>query len=110
MIMTFNFNLTKTPTECVNKDDIREQIDLIDQQIIRLFAQRFQYVKEIVKFKRDAESVVAQDRKNHVIQQRGEWAEANGLDNETFQQIYRLLVDHNISKEMEILNCKQLNP
>jgi chorismate mutase len=93
----------KSPSECNCKEEIRHQIDLIDQEIIALFAKRFEYVREIVKYKNDMESVIAQDRKNHVITERGKWAEAHGLDKEIFEQIYRFLVDHNIGKEMEIL-------
>lgn len=96
--------LQKTPTECHSKEEIRQQIDIIDKEIIALFALRFRYVCEIVKFKNDVESVIALDRKNHVIKARGEWAAEHGLDKETFEQIYRFLVDHNIGKELEILN------
>jgi len=96
----------KSPSECPNKEEIRIQIDQIDQEIIALFALRFQYVSEIVKFKTDAKSVVAQDRKDHVIKQRGEWAAEHGLDKDTFEQIYRFLVDHNIGKELEMLEKK----
>jgi len=96
----------KTPSECISKDEIREQIDRIDQEIISLFAARFEYVSEIVKYKTDVESVVAQERKDHVIKIRGEWAEKHGLDKDTFEQIYRFLVDHNIGKELEILRSK----
>ena len=96
----------KKPSECACKEEIREQIDLIDQEIIALFGLRFQYVSEIVKFKTDAESVVAQVRKDHVIKVRGKWAEKHGLDKDTFEQIYRFLVDHNIGKELEILEKK----
>jgi len=95
--------LAKTPSECANKDEIRAQIDLIDKKIISLFALRFAYVEEIVKFKTDAQSVVAQERKDAVIKERGAWAEEHGLDKNAFEQIYRFLVDHNISKELEIL-------
>ena len=99
--------LDKKPSECTCKKEIREQIDLIDQEIIALFGLRFQYVSEIVKFKTDAESVVAQVRKDHVIKVRGKWAEKHGLDKDTFEQIYRFLVDHNIGKELEILEKKE---
>ncbi len=98
-----NVNTTKLPKDCNSKEEIRQQIDVIDKEIIALFAKRFEYVSEIVKFKNDAESVVAQDRKNEVIELRGKWAEEHGLDKDTFEQIYRFLVDHNIKKEMEIL-------
>ena len=97
----------KTSSECNSKAEIREQIDRIDQEIISLFAARFQYVSEIVKFKTDIESVMAEERKNHVIKVRGEWAEKHGLDKDTFEQIYRFLVDHNIGKELEILERKE---
>jgi len=45
-----------------------------------------------------------------VIKVRGQWAENQGLDKDTFEQIYRFLVDHNIGKELEILErSKQVN-
>ncbi|NDP20965.1 MAG: isochorismate-pyruvate lyase [Paludibacter sp.] len=96
--------LLKIASKCTSKEEIRAQIDIIDKEIIALFAKRFQYVSEIVKYKSDVKSVVAQGRKNQVIKDRGEWAEAHGLDKETFEQIYRFLVDHNIGKELEILS------
>jgi len=102
------FKPEKKPAECYSKEEIRQQIDLLDKEIIRLFSLRFQYVSEIVKYKTDAESVVAQERKNQVIKLRGEWAEEHGLDKETFEQIYCFLIDHNISKELEILNQKNV--
>jgi chorismate mutase len=102
--------LAKIPSECTCKEDVRAQIDLIDKEIIALFAKRFEYVSEIVRFKNDVESVVAQDRKDHVIKVRGEWAEKHGLDKETFEQIYRFLVDHNIGKELEILENGKITP
>jgi chorismate mutase len=98
-----HLNTTKLPGECNSKEEIRQQIDAIDKEIIALFARRFEYVQAIVKFKKDAESVVAQDRKNEVIELRGKWAEESGLDKSTFEEIYRLLIDNNIDKEMEIL-------
>lgn len=105
ILSVFTVELLKTPNECANKEEIRAHIDLIDKEIIRLFSLRFQYVREIVKFKTDAESIVAIDRKNQVIKDRGEWAEEMGLDKETFEQIYNFLIDHNISKELEILQA-----
>lgn len=94
--------IEKKPTECISKEEIRAQIDQLDKEIIRLFSLRFQYVSEIVKFKTDVKSVVAQDRKDQVIKIRGEWAEEAGLNKETFEQIFHFLLDHNISKELEI--------
>ncbi len=101
---------TKQPTDCVSKEEIRKQIDRIDREIISLFSLRFDYVREIVKYKTDRESVVAQSRKDEVIELRGKWAEEAGLDKSTFEEMYRLLIDNNIQKEMEILKEKSLSP
>ncbi len=98
-----DLNLQKTPAECIKKEEVRDEIDRIDKAIIELFALRFEYVKAIVQFKQDKDAVVAQDRKDHVIAQRGEWAKALGLDAQTFADMFRLLVDSNIQKELELL-------
>ncbi len=102
-----NSELIKLPKDCNGKDEIREQIDVIDKEIISLFARRFEYVSEIVKYKKDQESVVALDRKNHVIVQRGIWAEEMGLDRKTFEDIYECLIAHNIEKELQILERRE---
>jgi len=98
--------LSKTPSECNSKEDIRAHIDIIDREIITLFSQRFQYVKEIVKYKTDAESVVAEDRKQEVIRVRGEWAEELGLEKEAFEKIYAILIEYFIKEEMKLLSHK----
>lgn len=93
----------KSPHECGNKEEIRDEIDRIDHEIIDLFALRFEYVKAIVKFKTDKESVVAQERKDRVIIQRALWAKEAGLDESAFRQIFQTLIDSNIKKELDIL-------
>jgi isochorismate pyruvate lyase len=99
--------LTKLPSECTGKEDIRDQIDLIDAEIIRLFAQRADYVHEIVRYKTDEASVIAIERKELVIRQRSEWAESLGLNKETFRDIFSRLLQQNISEELELLQEKK---
>lgn len=96
-------NLIKA-CDCTSKKEVRNQIDQIDQELIRLFAKRYEYVKAIVKFKDKTEdAIIAAERKEFVIKQRSEWAQDYGLDKKAYASIFRDLIDHNISKEMEIL-------
>lgn len=96
-------NLTK-PAECNSKDEIRAQIDKIDLEIISLFAKRFEYVKEIVKFKENnSDAIIDLSRKNKVIDQRGGWAAELGLDKKTYEHIFSIVVEHSILKEFEII-------
>ncbi|MCX6308598.1 MAG: chorismate mutase, partial [Bacteroidia bacterium] len=94
-------------SECSGMEEIRKEIDQIDQEIIRLFALRSNYVHEIVKFKTDEESVIAKERKELVIRQRAEWANATGLDKKTFEDIYSRLLEQNISEELLLLKTNK---
>lgn len=96
-------DLVKKPSDCIDIEDVRLQIDEIDQKIIELFSLRSEYVHEIVKFKTDEESVIAQNRKDLVIRLRGEWAEKAGLNRQTFEKIYLSLLNQNICEELILL-------
>lgn len=89
-------------------EEIRNGIDEIDYQILQLFSQRYSFVKEIVKFKTDEESVIAETRQKEVIRQRREWAEKLDLNPDLFEEIYRIVLKFNINKELEILKNQAL--
>lgn len=91
------------PEECKTIDEIRNEIDQIDRKLIDLFSLRLKYAEAIVKFKHDEKDVIASDRKQIVIRKRGEWAAEKGLNPDTFEKIYELLINCNIKKELELL-------
>jgi isochorismate pyruvate lyase len=97
----------KDPKDCQSLEEVRNEIDKIDEFIISLFSERHKYVEEIVRFKHDKEAVIAQERKEKVILQRKKWASNSGLNADTFEKIYTLLVDSNIKHELEILKSKK---
>ncbi len=97
----------KNPKNCTSLEEVRREIDKIDEHIISLFSERHKYVEEIVRFKHDKDAIIAQERKEHVILQRKKWAAKNGLNAETFEKIYTLLVDSNIQHELELLKSKK---
>jgi isochorismate pyruvate lyase len=93
----------KVPEECKNIQEIREAIDNLDKEIIKLIGRRFSYVKEIVKFKKkDRDSIIAKDRYNEVIEKIRMLAEENGLNPDLIENIYKSLINHFINKEIEI--------
>jgi isochorismate pyruvate lyase len=97
----------KKPEACENIQDIRNAIDLIDQEIIRLFASRDTYVREIVKFKSGEKGIVAQERKDHVLRQRKTRAAEMGLDPELFEKIFRLVIEKNIQIQFDLYNSNK---
>ncbi len=99
----------KNPKDCQSLEEVRNTIDEIDKHIISLFSERHKYVEEIVRFKHDKEAIIAQERKEQVILQRKTWAADNGLNADTFEKIYTLLVESNIKHELKLLKSKKTN-
>jgi len=97
----------KEAKQCQNIEEIRDIIDQIDYQILELFGKRFEYVKAIVKFKSDQEEIVARDRQLEVLQKRKEWAKEFGLDPKLFEEIYKILINWNVQKELELFRSKE---
>ncbi len=100
----------KIPERCESIQEIREAIDAIDNEIIKLLGIRFRYVKEIVKFKnKDKDSIIARERYNKVLENRRKLAIENGLNPDLIEEIYRNLIDHFINKEIEIAEKSKYN-
>lgn len=91
----------KTPEECLNMQDIRAEIDSIDETIIKMIGTRYKYVKAAAKFKTSVVSVKADERVAAMLVQRRSWAEKEGLDPEVIAKIYADLVTYFISEELK---------
>ncbi len=97
----------KKPNECSSLEEVRTQIDKIDEEIIQLLAIRHRYVEEVVHYKNDEEGVIAAARKERVIEQRAKLAAEKGADPETIRQLYALLIDRNIQHELKLLRQRE---
>ena len=97
----------RTPETCDTIEDVRVEIDAIDQEIVRLLGLRFAFAKAIVRFKSNPSEVVAQKRYDLVIAKRRSMAVANGLDPDIIEKIYRILMNHFIEEEMELLRKRE---
>ncbi|MEW5861739.1 MAG: isochorismate lyase [Cyanobacteriota bacterium] len=89
----------KEPDECLNIQEIRQEIDRIDRQIIGAFGKRFEYVKAVAKFKTSETSVKAPERVKSMLQQRRLWAEEHGLNPDVIEKLYQDLVNYFINEE-----------
>lgn len=93
----------KNPESCKSIEEVREAIDGIDHQIMKLFGERYAFVKEIVKFKTDEASVIAENRQMEVIEKRRQWAVELGLNPDLFEDMFWTLIRYNVQKELEML-------
>ncbi len=100
--MQYPFNLDNhlVPEACSGMDDIRREIDHLDQTIVALIGRRAQYVMAAAKFKTSENAVRAPERFAAMLLQRREWAIEEGLNPDVIEKLYSDLVQHFISEEM----------
>ncbi|MBE9184664.1 isochorismate lyase [Microcoleus sp. LEGE 07076] len=91
----------KDPDQCANIHEVREEIDIIDREVIDALSKRFQYVIAAARFKTSEASVIAPDRFHTMLQQRREWALESGLNPDVVENIYRDLVSYYIEEELK---------
>lgn len=89
------------PHECAGMDDIRHEIDALDEVIIKLLGKRFQYVLAASTFKTSTTSVRAPERFKAMLLTRRKWAEDEGLSADAIEKMYSDLVNYFISEEMK---------
>ncbi len=90
----------RKPAECAGMDDIRSEIDRIDQRIIALLGERAGYVHAAAAFKTSEDGVRAPERFRTMLESRRDWAEQAGLDGDMVEKLYRDLVEYFIQKEL----------
>ena len=97
----------KTPDECSSIEEVRAEIDRLDEQIVTALGQRFAYVKAVTRFKKTAADVQATERIRVVLSSRRQWAVDAGLDPAVIEQMYRDLIAYFIAEEKKILHLPE---
>lgn len=86
---------------CRDLNEVRENIDSIDKQIVKLIAERSNYVKQAASFKKDSDDVKAPKRVEMVIEKVCRLAEENQLNPNIIEVVYRNMINSFINMELE---------
>lgn len=99
--------MSKAPADCDTKEDVRVEIDRIDQALLALFAERHQYVTRMAQIKTDAHEANDPARTAAVIaKQRARAAELD-LDEDQAELIWSSLINWNINYEKGIIAARK---
>lgn len=90
--------------KCENLEQVRENIDRIDNEIIKLIAERGTYVVQASSFKKDEEGVKDTGRVEKVIAKVREKAEEYGANPDMVEALYREMISRFVSMEMKEFN------
>lgn len=98
---------TKLPQDCQSKDDVRVEIDRIDQALLSLFAERHAYVTRMAEIKTDPHEARDPVRIEAVIAKVRERSLALELDEDQAELVWRTLIDWNINYEKGIIAARR---
>ncbi|WP_017737431.1 chorismate mutase [Pseudomonas sp. CBZ-4] len=85
---------------CTTLDEVRSNIDRLDQQIVTLLAERGQYVSQAARFKKDTDSVKAPQRVEQVIAKVRNLSNTVGANPDVTEQVYRAMIAAFIQQEL----------
>jgi isochorismate pyruvate lyase len=97
----------KSPELCESKDEVRVEIDRIDQALLELFAERHQYVTRMAQIKTDPHEARDPVRIEAVITKVRERSLALDLDEDQAELVWRTLIDWNINFEKGIIAARK---
>ena len=90
----------KRPEECENMRDVRAEIDRLDMALVRLLVERAGYIDRAAQVKAGVGLPARIDeRVEQVVQNVRRLAQAEGLDPELAEGLWRRLIDWSIARE-----------
>jgi isochorismate pyruvate lyase len=97
----------KVPDQCATKDDVRVEIDRVDQALLALFAERHRYVTRMAEIKTDPHEARDPARIEAVIERVRSRSLALDLDEDQAELVWRTLIDWNINYEKGIITARR---
>lgn len=99
--------MIKAPADCATKEDVRVEIDRLDQALLALFAERHRYVTRMAQIKTDPHEANDPARIAKVIDKQRQRATELDLDEDQAELIWRTLIDWNINYEKGIIVARK---
>jgi len=88
------------PADCTSMAEIRAEIDRLDQELVRLFADRAGYIDRAAEIKAGADLPARiEARVEEVVQNVRRHADTYGLPPELVEKLWRRLIDWSIARE-----------
>jgi len=90
--------------KCTTLDEARAKIDKVDEEIVKLIAERNGYIKQIAHFKTSVEEIKAEDRIEDVISRVREQAISLDLSPNLINELYVKMIDAMVESEIAEFN------
>ncbi|HEX8381530.1 MAG TPA: chorismate mutase [Allosphingosinicella sp.] len=87
------------PHACTTMAEVRNGVDRLDEQIVRLIGERFRYMDAAARIKPDRAAVRDEGRKAQVLANVARLAGEHGVPEDTAAELYERLVEASITYE-----------
>jgi len=87
--------------ECKSLEEVRQEIDKIDEEIVKLIALRSKYVKQAAKFKVSIDEIKSDERINDVLSHVRHLAATLGISPNLVADIFKILINKMVEMEIE---------
>ena len=94
--------MTPKPENCQTMTDVREGVDELDRELVRLLVIRQGYMDAAARIKQDREAVYDADRIEDVVSKVLQSAQEQGLNPEIAEPVWRKLIERCIAHEFEV--------
>lgn len=90
----------KPPADCATMADLRAEIDRLDDDLVRLFAERAAYIDRAAQIKAEVDLPARiGNRVEEVVQNVRRHADTYGLPPDLVEKLWRRLIDWSIARE-----------
>ena len=89
-----------------NMDDLRKELDLLDNELIKLVSKRFKFIEQAAIIKDDISKIRDNERIEAIIVRLRNLAEINDISPDIVEKLWRYIIELSIELETEIFNKK----
>ncbi len=87
--------------KCKTLEEVRKEVDKIDEELVKLIAKRSKYVKQAAKFKESVEEIKSDERIDDVLNHVRHLAATLGISPNLVADIFKILIDKMVEMEIE---------
>ena len=93
---------------CNTLEEVRTQIDSLDDQIVELISQRSHYIRQAAGFKNSVDEVKAEDRIDFIMQRLRHKAIELEVSPNMITDLYKIMIDEMVETEIAELRNKDV--
>jgi len=85
-----------------NMEELREEIDLLDNELIGLFAKRFKFIEDAALIKNDINEIRDNARIEKIVSRVRGLAKTNNLSEDIIEELWRFIIELSIKHEKQM--------